>query len=183
VRFFALESVEKAEWLSPIDKDDYDLLKFDGSPLAAWWRPLKVRRHFADENGMCTPSDFPSFGLRTFFGISRRAVEALGSLLDGNAEILPLTVEDSSEFSILNVTKVVDALDEAKSDLMRIPTGKIVYVRTPTFRPEAVRGQRIFRLPLTATAIYVSREFIDAVSAAGLKGLRFEDAWSDDSMH
>jgi uncharacterized protein DUF1629 len=182
MKFFSLESMEGAERLSPINEEDYDLLKFDGSPLGTLWRPMKVRRQLAGENGMRTPSDFPSFGLRSFFGISRRAADALGQLLNGNAEILPLAVEDGSDFSILNVTKVVDALDEPKSVLMRIPTGRIVYVKKPAFRLDAIRGLRIFRLPLTATAIYMSREFTEAVEAAGLKGMRFEDAWSDESL-
>ena len=67
-------------------------------------------------NARLPKGDYPFLvlGLPVF---SRRAIEALGDLLEGNGEILPTTCE-GDEIFFFNVTRVIDALDESDSEVI-----------------------------------------------------------------
>ncbi len=67
--------------------------------------------------------------------MSLRAAEVLQPILEGNGELLPLDCEEGDYF-IFNVTRVVDALDESDSDLVKFPDGKrIMEVKRFVFFP------------------------------------------------
>lgn len=109
----------------------------------------------------------------------RTAVNALRDILDASGEVLPLSTDDGVELFVLNA-RVIDALDEAKSSIMRFPgTNRIMRIKTVAFIASSIDDDvDVFRLPHRASPTYVSQRFVDRVKAAGLRGLEFKKVWS-----
>lgn len=171
---------EGYEWVNCYDDSDYEVfLGFDGSPRAGQWRPVKVRRVRANEKQKFIPSDFPWLGADALV-MRRRAVDALWDILVAHGEVLPLATDDNVELFVFNA-RIVDALDEARSAVMRFPgTNRIMDITQAAFIEPKVRGLDIFRLPHRASSTYVSERFVDRVKTTGLVGLDFNQVWSSE---
>lgn len=169
---------EGYEWVNCYDDADYEVfLALDGSPQAERWRPIKVQRVRADDRQDFKPSDFPWLGAHALV-MRKRAVEALREVLEAHGEVLPLVTEDAVELSVFNA-RVVDALDEERSNIMRFPgTNRIMRIVKVAFIESALRGVDVFRLPHRASSTYVSQRFVDRVNESGLLGLEFKKVWS-----
>ena len=166
------------EWINCVNQVDYELfVGFDGTSRGATWKPIPVRRVRADKRHDFKPSDFPWLGSDALV-MRRAAFGALNDMLEANGEVLPLSTDDGVDLFVLNA-RVIDALDEANSSLMKFPgTNRIMRITKLAFIPTAVRGVDIFRLPHRASSTYVSNRFVDRVNAAGLRGLEFTQVWS-----
>jgi hypothetical protein len=144
------------------------LKSFDGRPLAKGWRPFTVKVVKARKR-----SDFPSLaGHVPVF--SKRALDALGSLLGHAIEALPLKCSEGMFFAI-NVLELTDCLDMARSEVKRYSSGGIMYISRHVFDEGGVEGKHIFKsnqAPLYET--YVSEEFRRRVEGERLAGLIFE---------
>jgi hypothetical protein len=103
-------------------------------------------------------------------------VAALMGLISGNAEVLPLLSDEGAELFVLNVTCVIDALDQERSEVLRFPGGRIMLIKQPVFKQDLLNGVELFRLPHRASSTYVGSNFVTAVRAAGLEGLEFREA-------
>lgn len=169
---------EGYEWINCVKPADYEVFAgFDGSSRGATWRPIPVRRVRADEHHEVKPSDFPWLGSDALV-MRRSAVDALRDILDANGELLPLSTDDGVELFVLNA-RVLDALDEPNSSLMKFPgTNRIMRIKKVAFVTSVVKGADMFRLPLRASSTYVSERFVERVNAAGLCGLVFSKVWS-----
>jgi hypothetical protein len=180
MKVYAPMVVEGYEWVNCYDDNDYEVFhRFDGFPRTEQWRPVKVRRLRADEKRKLKPSDFPWLGADALV-MRRRAVDALRDILDAHGEVLPLATDDDIELFVFNA-RTVDALDEARSSVMKFPgTNRIMRIKQVAFIESAVRGLDIFRLPHRASSTYVSERFVDRVNAAGLVGLEFNRVWSSE---
>lgn len=168
------------EWVNCYDDADYETFwSFDGSQKGTTgWTPVKVRRVRADERQAFSRSDFPWLGAHALV-MRKNAVEALRAILEANGEILPLATDDGTELYVLNVTRVLEAVDEQRSDILRFPeSGRIMRVRSIAFIERVVHGIDIFRLPHRASSTYVSDRFVKAVQEAGLEGLEFKQVWA-----
>ncbi|GAB4536996.1 MAG: hypothetical protein Tsb0020_51690 [Haliangiales bacterium] len=161
------------ERLHCVDGGDYDLFAdFDGTPRRDSWTPVLVKRVGCDEPGDTLASDFPWFGSDVLM-FRTNAVVALRDLLERHGELLPLATEDDVKLFAFNAW-VVDALDEERSQLMRVSlTGNIMYIQKPVFFDDKIRGLDIFRLPYRGKPTYVSERFVERVHQAGLVGLEF----------
>lgn len=170
---------EGYEWINCANDADYEVFAaFDGSPRAEHWRPVLVRRVRADEHHEFKPSDFPWLGTDALV-MRKKAVDALRGMLETSGEVLPLATEDGTELFVLNITRVLDAVDEQHSQILRFPgSDRIMRIKSIVFREPIVRGVDIFRLPHRASSTYVSDRFVEAVQAAGLKGLLFNRVWT-----
>lgn len=132
------------------------------------WRPIRVRR--VAERQAVNHSDFPWL-LSQALGMRRRAVVALRDLLDAHGEVLPLATDEDVELFVFNA-RVVDALDEKRSSVIRFPeSGRIMYMLETAFRESMVDKVDISRLPYRASLTYVSDQFVARVKEAGLTGL------------
>jgi hypothetical protein len=169
---------EGFEWINTCDHQDYEVFAaFDGQPRAQSWRPIKVRRVRADDRSAFNPSDFPWLGGHALV-MRQKAVDRLRDILDAHGEVLPLATDDDVDLFVFNA-RVVDALDEARSLITKIPgTNRILHIEKVVFIEPAVRGLDIFRLPHRVGETYVSERFVDRAKAAGLVGLKFEKVWS-----
>jgi hypothetical protein len=171
---------EGYEWINCVNQEDYDLFAgFDGSSRRNAWKPVPVRRVRADEHHGFKASDFPWLGSDALV-IRRKAVDALREVLDANGEVLPLSTDDDVELFVLNA-RIVDALDEANSSLMKFPgTDRIMRIKKIAFVTSKIEDIDLFRLPHRASATYVSARFVERVKAAGLVGLEFKKVWPSD---
>ncbi len=175
-KIYKTQPAEGFEWVHPVAQSDYELFRFDGTPRVTRWFPVKVERSTHDENRKrLEPGDFPP---GCGFVVSRAAKEYLGPCLEAAGELLPLDCPDG-EFWTLNVTRLVDALDEEGSEVLRsTETGRILMVHRPRFHASRL-GPEIFKLPQTPrSAIYVSEEFVKKVKTSPLKGLDFKLVWA-----
>ncbi|MEZ4300430.1 MAG: hypothetical protein R3B70_36130 [Polyangiaceae bacterium] len=123
---------EGYEWINALRDGDYEVfLQLDGKPRASTWQPIAVRRVRADKRQAFLSSDFPWLGGHALV-MRRSAVDTLRDTLDENGEVLPLSTDDGVELFVLNA-RVIDALDEARSSLLKFPgTNRIM--RTATGR-------------------------------------------------
>lgn len=169
---------EGYEWVNAVQDEDYEVfLQLDGQPRASTWKPIAVRRVRADERQAFNPSDFPWLGSHALI-MRRAAVDALRDILDANGEVLPLSTDDGLELFVLNA-RIVDALDEANSSLMKFPgTDRIMRIKRIAFVTSKIEGIDLFRLPHRASSTYVSERFVERVRAAGLRALVFNKVWS-----
>ena len=76
------------------------------------------------------------------------------------------------------MTRVVDALVEDESDVLRFRGGRIFGVANYEFRADALRGLGIFKVPnLRVSPTFVGGGFIELWLRSNLKGLKFEKIW------
>ena len=102
----------------------------------------------------------------------------LGPQLERYGELLPLAC-DHGEFWTLNVTRLIDALDEANSQLLRASdTGTILMIQKHAFYSQEVEQPMLFKLPqMVRGLIYVTDPFVELVEESGLKGIEFVQLW------
>jgi hypothetical protein len=162
-----------------------DLLEFDrrfnGTPMKDRW----TGNHKFEFRSKPSPSlrgDFP--GLSTHIPIfNLKAVKALADLLKGNGELLPMTCEGEDHF-LFNVTRVVDALDEAHCQIKRFDSGKIMYIIRYSFLRDRLVGETVFKIPqIPLMDVFVTEDFVKRVKTSKLKGFEFRRLWSDESPH
>ena len=90
----------------------------------------------------------------------------------------PLATGDDVPLFILNVTRVIDALDEDRADVLRFPDGRIAYLNAPAFHADKVRDVDFFKLAGRRSEIFVGERFVARVREAKLVGLEFSPVWS-----
>jgi hypothetical protein len=124
-------------------------------------------------------SDHPPLGAGVPV-FSARAADALRDLLAPHGEFLPLAGVPCVAFQ---VTRVLDALDEARSGLSRVAghaghPGFVSQVTRFALRPEALGDAAIFRLAsVPESEPFVTAAFRSRARAAGLTGMRLEPVW------
>lgn len=141
----------------------------------ASWKPLEVE--FIREAGAgVAASDLVMLGTEPAF--TARAVEALQDVLFKHGQILPLRSDDG-EFYLWHVTTVLDALDEANSELTRFTSGRVFMVRRFAFVPDAVRNAVAFKIPQFCRAFtFVTEAFLRRVREERLVGVAPRVVWA-----
>jgi hypothetical protein len=109
-----------------------------------------------------------------------RAVEVLKPLCKGLGEFLPIDLEgDTDSYFLFHCTSLSDAVDLKKSTLDYFSDGSISRVIKFQFIKSRLK-QPIFRLQClspTRTWDYVTDEFVDVCTDAGLTGFDFAEVW------
>ncbi len=178
-KVFDIYPTEEHELILPIDDKDFERATFDGQSAATNWIPIHVKR-VKDEvrKRKMLPGDFPGGGLGDL-AMSKKAKETIGPFLKQYGELLPLACDDG-EFWTLNVTCIIDALDETKSVLHRSKQdGSILIIAKYAFRPEALENAVIFRIPQYARgSIFVTTPFVELIKSTDLTGIVFKQIWA-----
>jgi hypothetical protein len=146
------------------------------------WMPLPVRRNYSVKDNMTKPlGDRVGIDAETDpMVLSRRALDVLLPHIGNLGQVLPLAF-DEAEYAFFNVTNVVDALDEAKSELKYFSDGGFHRVLRYAFKPEAVRDQLLFKIPQQPSGFsFVTDRFVEIARANGLTGFGFEKKWTDE---
>lgn len=154
-----LSDAQSLEWIN----------QFDGSSASSWWTPPPISVYENKELG-----NFPYLaGNLPFF--DAEAWARTQPLLEGHVEALPLPPPrpDWPELFAINVTTVVDCLDEEASDLTRF-NDLILGIGHYVLHEERLADVPIFRIPgYELTTVFVSPEFRALVDDHGLRGLRW----------
>lgn len=171
--------VEGCRWLTTVAPADLERLNFEGVPVRRPWTPPSVE-WILDEEGDADRaiSDCPNLTPGAV-ALSARAAAGLGALLEPYGELLPLAHPQHTYFAV-NVTRVVDGLDERSARFSRFPSsGRIMAVQSYSFRPEALKGELLFKdSRLVRLHPFVTKDFVDRVADLGLTGFAFKKVWS-----
>ncbi|TPI37388.1 hypothetical protein FJ414_13625 [Mesorhizobium sp. B3-1-6] len=162
---------EGQEWVMPVDDETYEeFFGLDGRSLEGWQPPLMRRV----EEGERLYSDFPWLGEHAPL-LRQPAVNALAAALRPYGELVALRGE---KVWLLNVTNVIDALDEAHSQIVRFEDGDILAIERYAFDAEKVGTAEVFKLPMRASPVFVNEVFVERVRKAGLRNVSFEPLWT-----
>jgi len=168
------------EWVVPVERRDFEILgALDGSSKGDAWTPPRVEILRTDESGKrLAESDFPWLGSHAPV-FRQKALDAVGHLFLPEGEFLPLAC-DSADLQVLNVLRVIDALDLERSELGRLPNNQIIRVKRHVFVSEHIQGARVFKIPqLPLQAVYVTGEIAKAIERSGLRGVGFRQVWEE----
>lgn len=173
---YKLHSADGFAYLYPANDADRPLLKhYGGASLKDAWRPIKVDLVTSDEHSSrLTVGDMLNLQSLTI-GLSQRAVDVLGEMLERNGEALPLDC-DSDVFYAYNATRMIAALDRENCDLEEFDDGRIIGVCSYTFHYDKLRDAEIFLLAEAPHLMhFVTDAFVNAVRKAKLRGFNFRE--------
>ena len=159
---------------------------FNGQKMRATWQPIEITAH-KDAKSRYDGNKFPAPNfsqVSSMMIFDNRAVVALADILEANGELLPLVYEgkDDLQYVAFNTTTVIDALDEANSEVERFRNGKIMVIDKYEFDAEKLKGATIFRIP-QQLRVYVTDEFMRRVEEAGLTGFGCVPLWNDENIN
>lgn len=177
MKIYTPEVLEDVEWAMPEDDGDFEVLRSLGGRCDKdTWSPICM--YLDREEGQLRKSDFPWLGEHVLV-MRQRSVGALHGFLEQYGEVLPLECDETPLY-LFNTSTVIDALDLGRSEVARIPGGKIIDIRSHVFHPDVVAGMHIFKIPqLLHSFMYLSQEFVDRVTDADLQGVGFRLVWED----
>ncbi len=148
--------------------------RFDGTPMKRTWTDVRMEW---DPKSRSPKGDFGLVVVVPIF--NAKAMDTLEDLLDGNGEILPTSCEGEPWF-FFNVTRVIDALDESRSEVCRyLGSTEIRDINKYVFFEEKLTGIAIFKIP-QFYKVFVTDPFIERVKSTGLEGFWFPRRWSTD---
>lgn len=160
------------------EPDIHISFSFNGTSLAARWRPYAVRPITEEFPGQTEVGDFTRLGTIPVF--SERAVTVLGALLSRHGELLPLTCSGcSAAYYAYNVTTVIDALDRELTKAEWFDSDRIMDVERYAFQPGLLGSAEIFKIPQQSAPLFVTHAFIELLSRSGLVGFSPKLVWSD----
>jgi hypothetical protein len=168
-----------SELCHPIRQDDFERINVwvNGIPRRSTWMPIPMRIIREDEGKTLVKSDSPWLGSHALL-FRTSAVDALGPMLREYGELLPVECWDA-DILMYNPTRVIDALDEEASSVIRFDDGGLIMIRRHVFRADVVADIDIFRIPnFRVSPTFVSHRFVDRWMASGLKGLEFNQVWA-----
>ena len=180
MKIWKLDAVgEKYDYLIPANGYDIEeIYTYDGRSHKDEWNGRKVIPDVVRKK--------PNLGdITECLGIpvfSKNAIEKLYDLIKDDVEFLPLDC-DEGDFSMINVTTVLDAIDYEKSDFERFKSsGRIMYFEKYVFREDVVKGHNIFKIvDENLNPVFVSDDFVKAVRKNRLKGFRFAFKWDSEA--
>lgn len=161
--------------------------EFFGESKAASWTPLDL--HPAEEDlGVPLPlgpigdvTTVDSVVSNCVWGTRARAV--LEPHVAQLGEFLPLRCKEA-DWVLFNVTRKIDALDEAASEIIYFndPGPKVLRFVKMVFKPDVLRGELIFRIPQRGGGdVFVTDAFASLVEQHGLTGFNLKLVWDSDA--
>lgn len=167
------------ELCHPTNHDDFERINIEvnGVPRRSGWRPIRMDIVREDAGTPLMASDSPWLGSHALI-LKRKAMASLQSQLLMYGELLPLACA-SADVWIYNPTRVLDALDESASSILRFDDDRIMLIQRHAFREEVIRDVDVFKIDsLRVSPTFVSQAFVDRWNASGLVGLQFNEVWS-----
>jgi len=152
---------------------------FTGGPIRERWAAFD----FYILDTLRIRGDFLGFTSGTF-AFSERVLQGFGSLFEEIGEILPITI-DGAPHHVLNVLRVVDALDMRQSEYRTFYQDRIASVDRYVFNPECLREESIFRIPQLRSSLFMvsgqadgRKDFYQRARQGKFEGLLFESLWT-----
>jgi len=171
---------EGFEWVLPVDEADHEVFRgLDGTPRRDRWKPVRVYRLTESPTGApLAESDLPWLASHVLV-LREKAVAAFPALTD-HGELLPLECPDA-DLWVFNALRLIDAVDENASTLVRFSSGRILNIERHVFHPDRVQDVEVFKLPQMPRGwLYVTDDFVSRAASAGLRGVGFEQVWEQE---
>ena len=144
-------------------------------PLPVW--PLKKPRKRRTEP-LCDLSSVAA--MSSLPVLSARARQCFEPILEPYAQWLPLAFDDEPRW-LLNSLRVIEALDEPRSQITRFDDGRVSGIETYAFVESQVADEWLFKVATFPYLVLVTDRFRDLVMRSGLTGFHFQPVW--DSEH
>jgi hypothetical protein len=167
------------ELCQPVNHDDFEKinLEVNGHSIKHFWTPIPVAIIHEDEGKLLSFSDSPWLGAHALIFRSE-AVKLMGSMLEEYGETLSLACHEA-EIYIYNPIRIIDAVDENASSIVRFADGSVMMISKYVLFPEVIANVEIFKIKnLRVSPTFVSNLFVDRWNENGLKGLEFRKIWS-----
>jgi hypothetical protein len=178
IRVFDTVGQDGFELCHPVDSDDFETLELliNGEPRKGTWKPLRMKLIREDEGKRLRPSDAPWLSSGAVV-LLETAVHVLGPVLEKHGELLPLDCP-GCKLVAFNPTHVVDAVDLARSQVVRFKDGQLMDIRKYVFRPDVIRNLPAFKIPnFRISPTFFGQEIVDLWTEAKLKGMDFKLVW------
>jgi len=153
---------------------------FDGQPKRATWEPLDCEA----SDPTLPRGDFLAFTLGAF-ACGSRAENSLRDLYERAGELLPIRL-GSERLSIVNLTRVVDAVDHSSAVPQHIGGGMYSGFQHWSFIPERLSGESLFivseapgELLCVSEQADRSLDYINRCMEQRLTGHHFKLLWED----
>jgi hypothetical protein len=184
MKIYYFESQENQAYLTAPDGDDDRCEPDPPRSLAAQWSSPRFEIVTSDAFRSNLPKcDFPAY-LPSTAMLSARAVERLHSVVSACGEILPIHLSNDPEtYYLLNVTRVINAVDMNRSKFLRFPGGGIMKYERLVLDPKAIPDEALFFKTTQlgpVTEIFATERAVATVEGANLTGHDFRLAWSDE---
>ncbi len=103
------------------------------------------------------------------------AIDAVGPLLEPHGVLLPLEC-DEADLVMFSAGVREGVIDEARSELVRLDAGEIIYLPGPVFHADLLAGASAFRLAeLPYGGTFFTSPLVDAIQRTGTTaGTNFE---------
>lgn len=153
---------------------------FDCRPKGATWSPSVYIEHPKLKRGNV-------FALGGTLAFDAETTERLRTLLEMSGELLPLAYK-GEQFTALNVTECVDALDDGKTKwVYGKSTGAKIKIEQYAFHRHRLPEVPLFKIPETSKSRILTvegmkdpqDEFKPSIERFGLTGLTFKEIWND----
>lgn len=184
-------SIEGFEPLTVVDPSDWEGWRMleAVAPIGEAWIPPTVRffepgeAGFASRGSQRTDTDTPWLNGTLACVISHRFAGRLSDILLRYGKFLPLKSAEGNFYIYHCLNQLDNALDLERSEGSRAGDGRMLSLKKPVFRPEAVRSQDIFRVAKPSPyTLFVSDRFVERANASGLVGLNFVPVWAEESV-
>ncbi len=111
--------------------------------------------------------------------VLRRSVleTSAGEILRQNCDVLPVGCDDADACLVLPRSRLA-ALDETRSNILRLPSGPAYSVTRAVFDPERIGDIAVFRTVTVPGLIYVTGALRDSWHSCGLVGMDFRKEWA-----
>jgi hypothetical protein len=151
---------------------NYFQTHFIGKPMGRRWKPPPVRITGKSKR----LRDFAPW-MHSVPVCSDKAKAYLEPIVGSDAEFLPLTRIKERPYYALNILRLMDCLDEEKSDIVFSSSEPkhILDIKTYSFVGDKLEDASIFRVPFPTSMVFVTRKFVDVVIANKLSGANFCD--------
>ena len=183
MKIYKLNADSDGKWVRFFARDSVVLPAYEESKAFFERRPrIGLVRNNEYVRNPATPrlADFTNVNYQPYACFSGRAKEALGPCLETLGQWLQLEC-DEAPYWLFNITNVLDALDEPASKVSYFDDRAVMDVKEFVFKPEAVRGQLIFKILQRPNSYnLVTDRFVELVRQHRLTGFKFHLLWSLD---
>jgi hypothetical protein len=147
---------------------------FDGQEVRHSWQNFKAEIKTNKPIGNFTDLD-PGVLICDSFALSK-----LEKRIETEVEVLPISFISKIEMHVLNVTSVIDCLDEEKSDIKYFENSKdVMSIKKYKFAEELLENVLLFKIPqLNRTEIFATDSFRELITGSFLTGLNFKLVYS-----
>lgn len=178
VAIYSPLAAEGFELCHPKAEEDFERInvEINGESRCGTWRSIPMHLVRQDEGRKLLRSDAPWLGSHALI-LREGAAAKLQPMLEDHGELLALSCS-GADLVLFNPTRIVDALDQRASSVLRFGGGRIMRISQYVFKGERLSGIDIFKIPdLRVSPTFVTNRFVEAWQHAGLEGLEFKEIW------